>query len=415
MKTRLLLLISILSVSLTACSPQAEIQREDASAFVTVDGSRLVEPGGETLILRGINLGNWLVPEGYMFKFDQAAAPWQIEQVVRELIGPAEARAFWDRYRDVYITREDIAFIKSLGMNVVRVPFNYKQFTPEDYPEIWAGPGFDMLDRVIEWSREEGLYVLLDLHAAPCGQTGENIDDSIGYPWLFESEECQARTVDFWRKLAERYRDEPIVIGYDLLNEPIPHYPEYEKYNVLLEPLYRRITTAIREVDPYHLIFLGGAQWDSNFKVFGAPFDDRLVYTFHKYWTEPTAEVIQEYVAFRDTFDVPLFMGESGENTDEWIATFTRTLEEEKIGWTYWPYKKMDATSCIRSIERPPFWDEIEAYAERFGASFEEKRKARPPAEHIEAALEGLLVNSRFENTRSNEGYIRALGLEPVQ
>src|SRR5690554_1819414 len=296
MNTRLLLLATIVTVFLTACSPQGEIRRESSAAFVTVDGSRLVDPDGEAIILRGINLGNWLVPEGYMFKFDKAVATWQIEQVVKELIGPAEARAFWDRYRDVYITKEDISFIKALRMNVVRVPFNYKLFTPEDYPEIWTGPGFDMLDRVIEWSREEGLYVLFDLHAAPCGQTGENIDDSIGYPWLFESEECQARTVDFWKKLAERYRDEPVVIGYDLLNEPIPHYPEYEKYNPLLEPLYKRITTAIREVDPNHLIFLGGAQWDSNFKVFGAPFDDKLVYTFHKYWTEPTAEVVQEYV-----------------------------------------------------------------------------------------------------------------------
>lgn len=414
MNTRLLLLATIVTVFLTACSPQGEIRRESSAAFVTVDGSRLVDPDGEAIILRGINLGNWLVPEGYMFKFDKAVAPWQIEQVVKELIGPAEARAFWDRYRDVYITKEDISFIKALGMNVVRVPFNYKLFTPEDYPEIWTGPGFDMLDRVIEWSREEGLYVLFDLHAAPCGQTGENIDDSIGYPWLFESEECQARTVDFWKKLAERYRDEPVVIGYDLLNEPIPHYPEYEKYNPLLEPLYKRITTAIREVDPNHLIFLGGAQWDSNFKVFGAPFDDKLVYTFHKYWTEPTAEVVQEYVAFRDSFNVPLLMGESGENTDEWITTFTRTLEEEEISWTYWPYKKMDATSCVRTFDRPPFWDEIVAYQELFGASFEEKRKARPPQEHIKAALEWLLENSRFENTRANEGYIRALGLEPV-
>lgn len=396
------------------CGPTMTVQETDPGAFVSVQGRNIVTPEGEPLMLRGINLGNWLVPEGYMFKFDKAAAPWQIRQVIKELIGPSEARTFWDRYYDVYITQEDIAYIADLGMNVVRVPFNYKLFTPEDYPDIWTGEGFEYLDRAITWSKNEGIYVLLDMHAAPCGQTGENIDDSIGYPWLFESEDCQARTTEIWRRIAERYRDEPTVIGYDLLNEPIPHYPEYEKYNDHLEPLYRRITEAIRQVDAHHLIFLGGAQWDSNFKVFGEPFDDKLVYTFHKYWTEPTPEVISEYVAFRDQYDVPIFMGESGENTDEWITTFTQTLEAEGIGRTYWPYKKMDATSCIRTFDRSPHWEEIVEYAELFGASFEEKRKARPSAENIKAALDGFLENARFENTRPNDGYIQALGLSPL-
>ena len=83
---------------------------------------------------------------------------------------------------------------------------------------------------------------------------------------------------------AEHYRDNPTVLGYDLLNEPIPQYPALQKYNSQLEPLYKKLTAAIRTVDTNHLIILGGAQWDSNFAVFGAPFDSNLMYTFHKYW-----------------------------------------------------------------------------------------------------------------------------------
>ncbi len=382
------------------------------SGFVGVRGAEIITPDGQALLLQGINLGNWMVPEGYMFKFEKAVAPWQIRQIVAELVGPAEASAFWEQYYDAYITREDLHYIKSIGLNSVRVPFNYKLFTPEDYPDVWIGPGFDLLDRVIGWSKEEGLYVILDMHAAPCGQTGENIDDGIGYPWLFESEACQERTAGVWRRIAERYRDEPTVIGYDLLNEPIPHFSGYEKLNERLEPLFRRITAAIREVDRNHLVFLGGAQWNSNFKVFGPPFDDKAVYTFHKYWTDPTAEVIQEYVAFRDQYNVPIWMGESGENTNEWIAAFTETLEQNNIGWCYWPYKKMDAESSIRTFDRPVYWDEIVAYQALYGESFEEKRKARPTLEHSRAALADLLRNARFENSRANAGYVKALGMK---
>jgi endoglucanase len=86
-----------------------------------------------------------------------------------------------------------------------------------------------------------------------------------------------------WSDIARRYRDNPIVIGYDLLNEPIPHFPQLRKYNDRLEPLYRRITKAIREVDTNHAIFIEAAQWDTNFKVFGPPFDTNVVYEFHDF------------------------------------------------------------------------------------------------------------------------------------
>ena len=88
-------------------------------------------------------------------------------------------------------------------------------------------------------------------------------------------------------RLAMRYRDEPTVLGYDLLNEPIPHFPKLIPLNSLLEPLYKELSAEIRKIDAHHILFLGGAQWDSNFSVFGKPFDANVAYTFHKYWTAP--------------------------------------------------------------------------------------------------------------------------------
>jgi hypothetical protein len=285
-------------------------------------------------------------------------------------------------------------------------------FVSEGTTQRLEGPGYELLDRVVDWCRAEGVYVILDMHAAPGGQTGDNIDDSFGYPFLFESRESQELTVNLWRRLAARYRGQPTVIGYDLLNEPIAHYFDAASLNPKLEPLYRRIVSAIREVDRDHVIFLGGAQWDGNFKVFGPPFDTRLVYTFHQYWMTVNQDAIQQYLNFRDKYNVPVWMGESGENTDEWIDSYRRLLEAHNIGWCFWPYKKLDATSCIVSIDSPDDWATIIAFADGPRTTFEEVRKLRPPKVKVQKALNDYLERIKFANCRINRGYLKALGLE---
>lgn len=378
--------------------------------FVTTGGKAIVSPNGEPLLLKGINLGNWLLPEGYMFKFKQTNSPRLIQTAISELVGEDEARKFWKTYRDNYITREDIRFIKQSGFNSVRVPFSYRLFISDTVPRL-DGPGYELLDKVVDWCRREGLYVILDMHAAPGGQTGDNIDDSFGYPFLFESNESQELTVNLWRKIAGRYRNEPAVIGYDLLNEPIAPYFDIASLNPKLEPLYRKIVAGIRQVDRNHVIFLGGAQWDGNFKVFGPPFDSKVAYTFHEYWMTVNQEAIQQYLTFRDKNNVPVWMGESGENTDEWIDSFRKLLEANHVGWCFWPYKKLDATSCIASINPPADWAAIVAFADGPRTTFEEVRKHRPAKEKVQKALSDYLERIKFANCRVNHGYLKALGL----
>ena len=379
--------------------------------FISTRGRDFIGLDGKPLLLRGINLGNWLLPEGYMFKFKRANSPRLIGGVINQLIGEDEARRFWKAYRDNYITDEDIRFIKKAGFNSVRVPFNYRLFVTEGEPQRLEGAGYELLDRVVGWCKKEGLFVILDMHAAPGGQTGDNIDDSWGYPFLFESAESQELMVRIWQKIAARYKNEPTVCGYDLLNEPIAHFFDATYFNPKLEPVYRKVVAGIREVDRNHVIFLGGAQWDTNFKVFGPPFDEKLAYTFHKYWMEVKQEAIQEYVDFANKYKVPVWMGESGENTDEWIASFRTLLERNGIGWCFWPYKKLDATSCIASINKPADWDAIVVFADHPRASFEEVRNNRPPKEKIDKALADILEQIKFKNCKINEGYLKAIGL----
>jgi Cellulase (glycosyl hydrolase family 5) len=223
-----------------------------ANGFVRVQGKYLVSLDGSRLILRGVNLGNWLVPEGYMFGFAGGPqSPREIQTFINELIGPAEAERFWREYRERYITEDDVRFISRTGINSVRIPLHYKFFL-SDQEE-----GFRLLDQVVGWAAKYHLYVILDLHCAPDGQTGANIDDSWGYPWLYESEADQELTIEVWKGIASHYSSNTTVIGYDLLNEPIPHFPELRKYNLQLEPLYKRITAGIRTVDQNHIVVLG--------------------------------------------------------------------------------------------------------------------------------------------------------------
>lgn len=349
-----------------------------------------------------------------MWGFEQGPqSPRQIKELVSELVGPDEARVFWKEYQDAYVTREDIGLIKKLGFNSVRVPFNYRILTPEDPPGVWLDEGFAVLDRLVEWCRDAGVYVILDMHAAPGGQTGRNIDDSWGHPFLFESQPSQDLTVEIWRRLARRYRDEPAVLGYDLLNEPLPRTPANDVYKDHLEPLYRRIVAAIREVDPNHVIFLAGADWNNDFSVFGPPFAPNLAYTFHKYWNATDDASIAPYLAFRERHGVPLWLGESGENTDAWVEAARKLVERHGIGWCFWPYKKLDSPRGVLSIARPEGWEKIVAYAARRTSDFVGNAKLRPSLTVARAALSDLVRNAGVEKCRVNAGYLRTLGLEP--
>ena len=99
-------------------------------------------------------------------------------------------------------------------------------------------------------------------------------------------------------------------------------------------------------------------------------------------------EAIQEYVDFSNKYNVPIWMGESGENTDEWIASFRTLLERNGIGWCFWPYKKLDSTRGIASIKKPAEWDAIISFADHPRTTFEEVRNNRPPeGEGRESAL----------------------------
>ena len=209
----------------------------------------------------------------------------------------------------------DIDSMKSWGVNLVRAPIHYNLFTlpieqepfPGSYTELEIG--FKLLDSLLSWCKENEIYLMIDLHAAPGGQ-GYNADISdydSTKPSLWESVNNQNKTVELWKRLSQRYKDEEWIAGYDLINEPNWEIPG----GVLLRELYEKITDAIRAEGDNHILFIEGNWFANDFTGLTPPWDDNIVYSPHKYWSQVDQGYLDWMLPLRDTLNVPLFIGET--------------------------------------------------------------------------------------------------------
>ncbi len=358
--------------------------------FVHAEAGRLLDGRNEPILLRGAGLGNWLLPEGYMWKFESPTlqSPRRIEAFVEDLVGPARAAIFWTGFRDRFIAEGDIAKIAAEGMNHVRLPINSRGVMDEDGALL--AEGLALIDRLLGWCRAHGLWVVFDLHGAPGGQTGTNIDDSPnGVPELFTNPAYREQTIALWQALALRYRDETVVAGYDLLNEPLPNEYQHMYPNELVA-LYRDLTAAIREVDRDHLLIYEGTHWATNWSVFDEVWDANSMLSFHKYWTPPDRPSIQAFLDIGGELELPIYMGEGGENTISWLYTAFQLYEDNGISWNFWPWKKIGTFSSPCSVDAPAGWQAILDYGNGAGP--------RPRPDEAWETLSELLHAFAFAN-----------------
>ena len=319
-----------------------------------VDGE-IVEGNGEPILLRGFGLGGWLVPEGYMLH-NQAwiagfESPTEIENHVIDLIGVDAAEDFWNLYRENYVAQADIDQIAEWGFNHIRVPFHYKQFYDSTGTE--TPMGYAIIDELISWCEPYNMYIILDMHCAPGGQNGGPISDSDGTARLWLEESNKELTIQIWKEIATYYSDNTLIGGYDLINEPVlPGGVSLEEF----KQLYVDITNAIREVDTNHLLFIEGNWYGTDFAGLTPPWDENMSYSFHKYWGQTDLSTIQSYINMRNNYGVPLWMGESGENSNHWYYEVFKLLEENNIGWNFWTHKKVDKiTSPFSAYVSPQY------------------------------------------------------------
>ncbi|HKJ41412.1 MAG TPA: cellulase family glycosylhydrolase, partial [Sunxiuqinia sp.] len=108
-----------------------------------------------------------------------------------------------------------------------------------------------------------------------------------------------------------------------------------------------------------HLIFVEGNCWANNWDDLFPKWDDNIAYSFHKYWNKTDKNTIQKFLDFRDQYNVPVWMGESGENSNQWFYETIHMLEEQRVGWSWWPLKKIGSIVCPLTAIQTPEYDQL--------------------------------------------------------
>jgi len=347
---------TIRSLFLTACLAFCCCERNQAATgYVRALGTNIVDGNDNNLLLRGMNAGNWMIQEGYMMQSSSfAGTQSKFKKKLTETIGAEKTAQFYKAWLDNQFSKKDIDSLAHWGYNSIRVPIHYKVFTlpieeePVSGQNTWLADGFNRLDSVMKWCAEAKIYAIIDLHGAPGGQGKEaSISDyDSTKPSLWESTLNQDKTVALWKKIAERYATNKWIGGYDLINETNWTFTGSDANGVLLRSLFVRITNAIRQVDPNHLIFIEGNWFANDYTGLTPTWDSNMAYSFHKYWAYTTQSSLSNILNIRTNNNCPVWLGEAGENSNRWFTDCIELVEKNNIGWAFWPMKK-SGNNCL--------------------------------------------------------------------
>ena len=386
------------------------------SQLLKTSGQNIVNDKGENIQLRGLGLGGWMLQEGYMLKTADFAGPqYKIKEKIAELIGQDGMQEFYKPYVKNGITKQDIDFLAKAGFNSIRLPMHYNLYTlPIEKETVkgkdtWLEEGFTMTDDLLQWCKDNKMYLILDLHAAPGGQGNDaNISDNDkSKPSLWESEENQRKTIALWKKLAERYKNEPWIGGYDIINEPNINFTGKnpngtdEMSNAPLWKLQKDITDAIREVDQKHIIFIEGNGWGNNYNGLIPIWDKNMAFSFHKYWNYNDDKTIQFALDLREKHNMPIWLGETGENSNVWFTELIQLLDKHNIGYAFWPMKKIDNIAGITNVKTTPEYEKLLNYWKNGGE--------KPSKEYAKKALMHIADNYKFNNVEVKNDVIDAM------
>lgn len=373
--------------------------------LLKVKGTAIVNDKGENVLLRGMGLGGWMLQEGYMFRLSNIGQQYRIKEKITEVVGEEKAKEFYRQWLLKHTTRQDIDSLAAWGFNSVRLPMHYNLYTlpvnkePVAGQNTWLEEGFALTDSLLNWCKANKLYLILDLHAAPGGQ-GNDLpiaDRNPNEPSLWDSKANQEKTIALWRKLAERYKDEPWIGGYDIINEPNWGFEDpkndfrgiNESKNEPLKELMIAISKAIREVDSKHIIIIEGNGFGNNYKGILPPWDNNMVLSFHKYGNFNNEGAIKNFLDIREKYNIPLWLGESGENSNTWFTEAISLVEKNNIGWAWWQLKKMGINNPLQ-IRQPAGYDQLLAYWSGKGE--------KPTVDEAWTTLQQVLDNLEDEN-----------------
>jgi len=349
------------------------------SLYVDEDGF-LRGSGGNEVVLRGLNLGGWMIQESWMCPVTGNDRGWANLDTIRAMEErewtQEQIQELFDAYQDNWITEDDFNFFKEKGVNSIRIPFWYRNFM-SDENGAWingddgsnaetVNPGFKRLDWAVRMAKERDIYVILDLHGAAGGQSMDHSCGTLRKNELYTDSGYEQITVDLWSAIAKRYKDESAVAAYDLLNEP-QNNGGYEGANSW-EPgsvravyetvrIYDRLYCGIRKVDPETIIIME-AIWDMNLPnpvyVHQGPlnnndrysakitaWDKNIMYSMHLYdaGRSMIQKRINELISARSRWKTAVHVGEFNNDNESNQAFAYSQYNIHKLNWNMWTYK----------------------------------------------------------------------------
>lgn len=307
------------------------------SKFLKCNGTSLVNQNGETVILSGVNIGGWLIQENWMCPICGGDTTWanlNTLNILEKRFGAEKTQELFDIYQENWITKKDIKNIADKGCNVIRVPFWYRNFMT-DINGTWINnsdsdnnPRLMKLDWIIDEAKKNNMYVILDMHGCPGGQSLEHTTGTLEKNFLYSDPVCQDTMELLWKTIAKRYKDNPTVAAYNIMNEPNVSYrfgcknkynPFSSKTYKMVHSVYDRMIKAIREVDKDHIItvefiILPGSLPDPKEMNW-----DNIMYQAHYYFPHPACPVefgfvfsfyLNRILSKTDRYNVPAYIGE---------------------------------------------------------------------------------------------------------
>jgi endoglucanase len=384
-RTKLFPVLAILTIFLFSESDGTEKPGMGGENRLSVSGDQIVNIKGDPVVLRGFGLGGMLHMENFIDGYP--ANEETMREGLLEVLGREKYDLFFDVFLKNYFTEPDAEYIHSLGMNLIRIPVNYHLFEDDMNPRVIREGAFEHLDRVIELCAKHQIYTIIDLHALPGFQNQHWHSDNPTHVALFwKHKDFQDRALNLWETIAGRYKDQPWVAGYDLINEPAD--PTGKK----VFPYYRRLYDAIRKIDPDHILFLEGDRYARDFSSFTEVWDN-VVYTNHDYARpgfggEYPGVIDGRYInkdsleqdflqksAFMLSHQVPIWVGEFGPlytgdpQVDE---TRYRVLKDQlayfdkyRASWCIWLYKDMGLHAILHQKADTPYMKLVSSFLAR--------------------------------------------------
>lgn len=316
--------------------------------FLTAKGTKIVNGSGKTVTLKGVNLGAWLIWEDWLCPYEEATDHYDVLETLTKRFGEEKAYELINIYQDNWITEYDLDLIKEMGFNCVRVPFWFRNFYYDDNGrKILDKNGewdFSRLDWIVEQCGKRGIYVVLDMHGAVGYQSDaphSGKGSSCGlYAKTQQGERYRELTDELWTAIATRFKGNPAVAMYDLLNEPMCDVDCTEvRRRINNESIYTRLYNTVRAVDNEHIITME-AIWTAAAlpHAFAKGFKN-VVYQVHFYQNSNFIFNLFVILTRLYHFDVPLMMGEFYPHKKTTWSNCFNTMNKTGYSWFLWTYK----------------------------------------------------------------------------